>query len=386
MNKKVISMIIAAAMTVPAAIAFADGDAATTAADATATEAATETATAEATEVATATPDVTVTEDVPAETPATAESTALNSFYGTVTAVDKDSVSITVDNEGTPVDVTFKLVNTVVLDNKGNVIDEESADAQKVDSISLGDYIIVFSTSELLTKDVKAADVIVQIGDLSNRVAVTVDTFNKTDEGLANSDNSLIIYTDDADEIAKYDGKQLAVYYDFSTLSLPAKTNPLAVVVIDKENESATEAPTATAAPAETEAPTAEAKNVNISFKVGDSTLSINDKDVTVETPYIVGEGVTLVPVRVISEAFGAGVEWSGDKKEVTVKYGDKTATLTIGSKNMTVNGSDVTALEEAPELNNNTAMVPLRAISELFGATVTWDGATQGITVQLGE
>lgn len=51
-----------------------------------------------------------------------------------------------------------------------------------------------------------------------------------------------------------------------------------------------------------------DAQKVEISFKVGDSTLMINGSPVTVQTPYVAGEGTTLVPLRVISEAFGAVV------------------------------------------------------------------------------
>ena len=59
------------------------------------------------------------------------------------------------------------------------------------------------------------------------------------------------------------------------------------------------------------------ANKVEISFKVGDSTLLINGKSVTVETPYVAGEGHTLVPLRVITEAFGAKVEWEGTEKKI---------------------------------------------------------------------
>ena len=72
---------------------------------------------------------------------------------------------------------------------------------------------------------------------------------------------------------------------------------------------------------------------VEISFKVGDSTLNINGEDVTVETPYVVGEGVTLVPVRVITEAFGAEVDWDGNERKVTLTTDEKKIELWKGKK-----------------------------------------------------
>ncbi len=120
--------------------------------------------------------------------------------------------------------------------------------------------------------------------------------------------------------------------------------------------------------------------DVEIKFAVGDSTLSINGEDVTVTTPYVV-DGTTLVPVRVITEAFGAEVLWNGGEKSVTVNYRDVVIKLAIGSKTAYIN-DNATELLAAPELTNSTTMLPLRFITESFGADVTYDEATAKITV----
>lgn len=123
-------------------------------------------------------------------------------------------------------------------------------------------------------------------------------------------------------------------------------------------------------------------EKVEISFKVGDSTLMINGAPVTVETPYVVGAGTTLVPLRVITEAFGAKVTWVDATKEIILEYPDVNITLQIGNINATVNDHTET-LPEAPVLSpNGVTMVPLRFISETFGATVGYDAATAAITV----
>ncbi len=123
-------------------------------------------------------------------------------------------------------------------------------------------------------------------------------------------------------------------------------------------------------------------EKVEISFKVGDSTLMINGTPVTVETPYIAGAGTTLVPLRVITEAFGAKVTWVNETKEIILEYPDVNITLQIGNINATVNNHTET-LPEAPVLSpNGVTMVPLRFISETFGATVGYDNETAAITV----
>lgn len=126
----------------------------------------------------------------------------------------------------------------------------------------------------------------------------------------------------------------------------------------------------------------ADGDKVEISFKVGDSTLLINGSPTTVETPYVAGEGTTLVPLRVITEAFGAQVEWDGSKQEITLNYPDVDVVLQIGNKTAHVNDHTET-LAEAPALSENgVTMVPLRFLSETFGATVSYDNATQAILV----
>lgn len=123
-------------------------------------------------------------------------------------------------------------------------------------------------------------------------------------------------------------------------------------------------------------------EKVEISFKVGDSTLMINSSPVTVETPYIAGAGTTLVPLRVITEAFGAQVTWVNETKEIILEYPDVNITLQIGNVNATVN-NHTEVLPEAPVLSpNGVTMVPLRFISETFGATVGYDNQTAQITV----
>jgi len=120
---------------------------------------------------------------------------------------------------------------------------------------------------------------------------------------------------------------------------------------------------------------------IEISFKVGDDTLLINGKPQTVEKPYVIN-GTTLVPLRVITEAFGSEVNWNGEEKSITLKYEDVTIYLVIGQKTAKVNEHEETLLE-APQLSpNGVTMVPLRFITETFGATVSYDEQKAQITV----
>lgn len=120
---------------------------------------------------------------------------------------------------------------------------------------------------------------------------------------------------------------------------------------------------------------------ISIAFKIGESTLKINGQDVTVRAPYEKA-GTTLVPVRVITEAFGAKVDWSEADEKVTLTYEDVVIEIWIGSKKAKVNGMEQELLL-APELAEDTTMVPLRFITENFGADVSYNDVTESVTVE---
>ncbi len=133
--------------------------------------------------------------------------------------------------------------------------------------------------------------------------------------------------------------------------------------------------------PLSTTAPSAAETKITISFRLGDSTLKINGADVTVATPFE-ENGTTLVPLRVITEAFGAKVDWNDADQSITLTCGDTTINLQIDSAAAEINGESKT-LPLAPRLVNDTTMVPLRFITENFGAAVSYDEKTEAVLVE---
>lgn len=123
-----------------------------------------------------------------------------------------------------------------------------------------------------------------------------------------------------------------------------------------------------------------EGERIEINFKVGDEILYINGEDVKVEKPVVIN-GVTLVPLRVITEAFGAEVDWNGQQRSVTLSYSQVSIKLYIDNKEAYVDKNAVELLE-APRIINDRTMVPLRFIAENFGADVEYNEYTKQITV----
>ncbi|MEW5921917.1 MAG: stalk domain-containing protein [Bacillota bacterium] len=95
----------------------------------------------------------------------------------------------------------------------------------------------------------------------------------------------------------------------------------------------------------------------------------------------IISEGRTMVPVRFVSNELGASVGWDEATKTVTMRQGEKTIVLVIGDTFAHVNGRRV-EFDTAAALLDGRTMVPLRFISETFGALVEWVGATKAVYI----
>lgn len=99
------------------------------------------------------------------------------------------------------------------------------------------------------------------------------------------------------------------------------------------------------------------------------------------DTPPVIKEGRTLVPVRAMVEAYGADVSWNEASREVTIEIDGKTIVLAIGQQRAMVNGENVD-LDVPAEIMNGRTIVPLRFILEHFGYEVQWEAETGTIEI----
>ena len=89
-----------------------------------------------------------------------------------------------------------------------------------------------------------------------------------------------------------------------------------------------------------------------------------------------------LVPMRAIFEAMDADIEWDAKTKTITAECKDTTITMQLNNPVMTVDGEEVT-LDVAPYSTEvGRTLVPVRAISEALGAKVTWVGNLDRVVI----
>lgn len=90
----------------------------------------------------------------------------------------------------------------------------------------------------------------------------------------------------------------------------------------------------------------------------------------------------TLVPLRFISEKLGANVEWDQESQTVKIDKDGKQISLKVGETEASI-GPRRIVLDTPAVIKQNRTFVPLRFISRAFDTLVRWDGKQRLVTVE---
>ncbi|HXK70648.1 MAG TPA: stalk domain-containing protein [Caldisericia bacterium] len=133
-------------------------------------------------------------------------------------------------------------------------------------------------------------------------------------------------------------------------------------------------------------------KKIVIDLQIGNKFAKINGILYELDSPPQLIKNRTFVPIRFVSEAMQAKVNWIGyPTNEVQIFFEDIIIHLWVGNNiarieyfpQLNKNPETVT-LDAPPTIINNRVLVPIRFISETFGAKVDWDKETQSINIIL--
>jgi hypothetical protein len=122
-------------------------------------------------------------------------------------------------------------------------------------------------------------------------------------------------------------------------------------------------------------------------FTIGSTTYTLNGVVKTMDVaPYIKGDR-TFLPLRFVANAVGVAdnnIMWNAADQSVILIKGDRVVKLVIGSNTMLINGVAMT-IDVAPELvDPGRTMLPIRWVAQALSCIITWDAATQTVTVTL--
>jgi hypothetical protein len=111
-------------------------------------------------------------------------------------------------------------------------------------------------------------------------------------------------------------------------------------------------------------------------------TVIVNGQTMQFTQPPIERAGRVFVPLRGIFEQLGASVVYAHGQINATGR--GRTVSLNIGSTQATINGQPQ-ILDVAPFIVGATTFVPLRFISQALGAAVDWNNSTSTVTITSG-
>ncbi len=123
------------------------------------------------------------------------------------------------------------------------------------------------------------------------------------------------------------------------------------------------------------------AKTYEIRLKVGAETVKINGEAVKVQKIYK-DKTTVMAPISVITRAFGAVLTWDPKAQTIGLKYSSFSVQMKVGSNQAVMNGKKVT-LTALPKMVNNVVMIPIQVVSEAFGAKVTTDTKTAEMVIK---
>ncbi len=120
-------------------------------------------------------------------------------------------------------------------------------------------------------------------------------------------------------------------------------------------------------------------------FVIGSTSYTIGGATLTADVAPYIKDSRTYLPVRYVAQALGiidSNIMWDAAMQTVTLMKGDKVVQMKIGSNVLMVNGAAIT-LDVAPEISNGRTCLPIALVANAFGATASWDAATQTVTIK---
>lgn len=107
----------------------------------------------------------------------------------------------------------------------------------------------------------------------------------------------------------------------------------------------------------------------------------VNDKKIELETPPIIINKRTMVPLRFIVENFDGKIFWNSIDSSIKIVFPEKEILMWINNSTAYING-DKYILDAPPVIINGRTLVPIRFVAEALGSYVFWNPLDSGVTI----
>ncbi|WP_313799943.1 copper amine oxidase N-terminal domain-containing protein [Cytobacillus sp.] len=254
------------------------------------------------------------------------DSTDFMEFSGLITDVkkDKDFLTLIVENKDKSLEMHFPLSDNVLLFNSDTT--EAFDKDQLVKGLTITAYYDKNKPMIMIYPPRTTPEIIVVNG--KNRGQVKVSKFN---DQYVSLDNELklniaeetVLLNKQGDKIKKekLQGKELIVFYDISTRSIPAQTTPKKIIAWDNRDQLFEQ----------------------VQEAVGDD--------------YYIKNGMKLLPIKKVAEHLGYKVKWDSKNAKVELGKQNQTIQINIGKEKYSLNRS-LRSFEVVPAIINDAPFV----------------------------
>lgn len=126
-----------------------------------------------------------------------------------------------------------------------------------------------------------------------------------------------------------------------------------------------------------------------ILIKIGSSFMWVDDVKKEIDpgknTSAMIINSRTLLPIRAIVEEMGGTISWDQKEKRVGIQLGNVDMKLWINKKEAILNGKDI-LIDVSPIIYNDRTMLPLRFVTENLGADLEWDNVKKEALIKFNK
>ena len=113
--------------------------------------------------------------------------------------------------------------------------------------------------------------------------------------------------------------------------------------------------------------------------------VTLNGKQLAFDTAPYIENGRVLVPMRGVLESLGYSVHWKEHTQTVVAMKNGMELSLPLNSKSITVNDKQV-SIDVPAQLHGSRTFVPLRFLAEYSGADVQWEESSSTVLIHSAE
>jgi hypothetical protein len=109
--------------------------------------------------------------------------------------------------------------------------------------------------------------------------------------------------------------------------------------------------------------------------------LVINDNLIGGDQQPVIINNLTYLPLRIMFNSIQAKFTWDGENKSITATKGNNTLKMWVNKQEYLLNGKEKT-MASVPVILDGSTYVPVRLVTESFGIGINWDAKTRTVKI----